>query len=95
MVKLTKQYIEDHLAGTHTEESWARAVAEMVLNTAIAKLGDQAAEEVTIDAQFRVRPVVSEIAGPDGETVKRLCLRVCVVVSPTGHEICFHQEALK
>ncbi|WP_029352220.1 hypothetical protein [Bosea sp. 117] len=95
MVELTRQYIEDHLVDTHTEDSWTRAVVEMVLNAAISKLGDQAAEEVTIDARFRVRPVEAEIVGPNGVTVKRLCLRVCVVVSPTGHEICFHKEALK
>jgi hypothetical protein len=95
MVKLTRQYIEDHLVGTHTEESWARAVTEMVLRAAMAKLGDKAAEEITIDAQFRIRPVELEVTEPNGETVRRLCLRECVVVSPTGHEICFHKEAPK
>jgi hypothetical protein len=95
MATLTKQYIEDHLADMHTEESWARATIETVLKAAITKLGEQSAEEVTIDAQFHVRPVDLEIVGPDGASLRRGCLRVCVVVSPTGLEICYHKEAVK
>jgi hypothetical protein len=95
MAKLTEQYIEDHLAGTHTEESWARAITEMVLKAAITKLGNQPAEEVTIDAQFHVRPVELEAAGPNGAAVRYHCIQVCVVVSPTGHEVCFHRSLIK
>ena len=95
MATLTRKYIEDHLVGTHTEESWAKAITEMVLEAAISELGDKDAEEVTIDAKFRVRPVDLESVGPNGATVRYHCIQVCVVVSPTGHEICFHKSLLK
>lgn len=95
MPALTKKYISDHLVGTHSEESWAKAVTEMVLHAAISELGDKNAEEVTIDAKFHVRPVDLEAVGSNGSTVRYHCIQVCVVVSPTGHEICFHKSLIK
>jgi hypothetical protein len=95
MAKLTKKYIEDHLVGTHTEESWARAINELVLRSAIAQLGDGSAEEVAVDATFRVKPVEAIETSADGKVTTRLCIETCVVVSPSGLEVCFHKEALK
>jgi hypothetical protein len=92
MAKLTKQYIEDHLVGAHTEESWARAIAEMALKTAAERLAKGSAEEVVIDAQFRISVVEAEVTSPAGRTLTRSpCVRICVVVTPTGHEVCFHR----
>jgi hypothetical protein len=87
MAKLTKRYIEDHLVGAHTRESWARAIAELVLKAAIAQLKDGSAEEVVIDAKFHITPVEA-----DGGTVTRSpCIRTCLVITPTGGEACYHE----
>jgi hypothetical protein len=95
MAELTKQYIEDHLVGAHTEESWARAIAEMVLRTAIAQLADGSAEEVVINSQFRVSVVEAEVKRPEGGTLTRSpCVRICMVVTPTGREVCYHRSLL-
>ena len=37
---LTAKYIEDHLTGIHTEDSWARAIAEQVMRAASQQLGE-------------------------------------------------------
>lgn len=95
MVKLTRQYVQDHMIGTHTEESWARAVSELVLNAAMKQLGDKEAEKITIDAQFVITPVEVDIPGRDGVMLQRLCLRECVVISPTGNEVCYHKEMIE
>jgi hypothetical protein len=93
MVKLTKRYIEEHLVAAHTEESWARAITEMVLKSAIAQLADGSTDEVVVDAKFRITPVDGDVRGPDGGMLMRSpCIRICVVVTPTGREVCFHRN---
>jgi hypothetical protein len=93
MAKLTKQYIEDHLVGAHTLESWAREIVEMALKAASAQLEEGSAEEVVIDSQIRISAVEAEVTRPAGETFTRSapCVRVCVVISPTGLESCYHK----
>ena len=92
MSELTGKYIEDHLVNTHTEDSWARAILEIVLSEAIKQLGNKSAEEVVIDAKFRVTAV--QATGSDPITRSSGCIRTCVVVSPTGREVCYHKPAL-
>ena len=78
MAELTTQYIEDHLVSVHTEESWARAITEMVLRAAITQLAAGSAEEVAIDVKFRVRAVEPEVMTRSGSTTTVKCIKVCV-----------------
>lgn len=93
MAKLTTQYIEDHLVGVHTEESWAREIAEMALRAAITKLGTGSAEEVVIDAKFRVTAVEPEVMTKSGSTTKVKCVRVCVE-GESGIATCKHFQII-
>jgi hypothetical protein len=74
---VSKKYLDDHKATLHTPESWARALAEQVMNAGIAKLGEKSAESVSVDAQFHVSAYE-----PKG------CIRICGVIN--GIYICYH-----
>ena len=78
MVELTTQYIDDHLHGVHTAESWARAVTEQVLNGAKKSInaGDESA---SVQCNFTVSAF--EPAG---------CIRICATID--GVYICYHQD---
>ncbi|MBS1786107.1 MAG: hypothetical protein JST85_00190 [Acidobacteria bacterium] len=78
MAKLTTQYIEDHLVNIHTEDSWARTITEMVLRSAINRLGAGSSDEITIDVKFYIRAIEPEVLTAAGETTTVKCLKVCV-----------------
>ena len=95
MGQLTGRYIEDHLVNVHTEESWARGVVEMVLSDAMKQLAETSKDEVVIDAKFRITAVdPPSTAAAETLTARRgACIMVCVVVSPTGRQVCYHKQA--
>jgi hypothetical protein len=96
MNELTARYIEEHLSGIHTDDSWAKAIAEMVLREAMKKLGKSSAKEVIVEAKFHVTPFelkkMDEGGGDEGPPVTR-CVRICVEGSG-GIMTCQHFQIL-
>ena len=94
MNELTARYIEEHLSGIHTDESWAKAIAEMVLREAMKKLGKSSAKEVIVEAKFHVTPFELKRTDDEGGGVPTTkCVRVCVEGSG-GLMTCKHFEIL-
>ena len=77
MASLNAQYIKDHMANIHTNDSWARAIAERALAEAVTKIGTSSADAVTIDAKFHVTAI--ETKG---------CVSLCTEIG--GVLICTH-----
>lgn len=76
MTELTAEYLENHRHAVHTPESWARAIAERILNAAIEAAGT-GVPSVEIPATFRVKAYE-----PLG------CVQFCTIIY--GVEVCYH-----
>jgi hypothetical protein len=85
MVELTRKYIEDHMVGINTPESWAKQVSLDVLSAAIHELGGKSAHEVKLDAKFTVSPVEP----PEGVVSAGSCIKVCLSIG-SGPQRCYH-----
>ena len=60
---LTKAYIDDHLEGVHTFDSWGRTIFELALNEARKKVrGRKGAKFVEMPAVIRVSPVLNPVS---------------------------------
>jgi hypothetical protein len=96
--KLTSNYIEDHLSGVHTVESWARAVTETVLKQAATQIGTGEVDETVVNAQFRVSAyrLQTELPPTGGSVApvpfEKYCIRVCIEHGHTSH--CVHWEVV-
>ncbi|MDP1946659.1 MAG: hypothetical protein Q8L77_04080 [Nitrospirota bacterium] len=71
------EYIESHMAGVHTAESFGRALIEQALNAAKKQLGSKDQPSVSMDAKIDV-----------SEVTARGCINVCVTIG--GVQICHH-----
>lgn len=58
MEKLTKEYLDDHMNGIQSFDSFGRNLAQMVLEAASSKIEKgHAVESISIDVKFHLSPV--------------------------------------
>ena len=77
---LTPQYIQSHLGGVHTAESWGRSITEQVLKTAQGQMKSGKVREgdsATVDVKFTISTVE-----------KPTCIVICADIA--GHLVCWY-----
>jgi hypothetical protein len=56
MTKLTKQYLEDHMGQTHTQNAFGRLLVEMSIREAEIIVGNGEKDKVNFPIEFEVSP---------------------------------------
>jgi hypothetical protein len=83
MAELSRAYIDQHLPGVQTYESFGRTIVDMALRAGIDQLGDREAPEADVASRVSLRPVDLPLRG---EITVSGCIQVCVTID--GWTVC-------
>jgi hypothetical protein len=77
MAELSRTYIDQHLPGVQTYESFGRTIVDMALRAGMDQVGDKEASDAEVASRISLRPVDLAFRG---DIRVSGCIQVCVTI---------------